>query len=124
MSRKRKENPVEQIGSKWEKLTIISQVIGVIGPKGLKWECQCNCSRQPHSRIEVWTEDLRSGRVGDCGCREKGRIRTRKCRAVQKRKQAATKTALRQRYTRSLQPIQNTRLTVHMMFDELMGLPA
>jgi hypothetical protein len=125
MGRKKKYSPVLKIGSKWDKLTIIRHIVGELSPDGLglRYECQCSCSRQPHSRIEVWTEDLRSGAVVDCGCRAKTLARVREYRA-RKRKQAALELALQQRYTVSFQPTENTRLTVRMTFDELMGLPA
>jgi hypothetical protein len=125
MGRKKKYSPVLKIGSKWDKLTIIRHIVGELSPDGLglRYECQCSCSRQPHSRIEVWTEELRGGRVRDCGCRAKTLARVREYRA-RKRKQAALELALQQRYALSLQPIQTKQLTVHITFDEAMGLPA
>jgi hypothetical protein len=44
---------------------------------GARWLCRCACT----GKREVWSKHLLSGRIQDCGCRERDRTRKRQQRA-------------------------------------------
>lgn len=72
-------NNSDLTGLLFGKLHVERLVPGVVNLKGILWRCRCTC-RKYGKRVDVWSYDLLSGRVIDCGCTKKARKRKRKQR--------------------------------------------
>jgi len=58
-------------GQKYGQLNVLFRV----GNRGklTQWKCRCNCPRK--TSIVVLTRDLRSGKIKDCGCVKRNKLR-------------------------------------------------
>jgi hypothetical protein len=66
-------------GVPFGKLLAIEQVPGVANLHGILWNCRCVCS--PYRWRQVWSKQLLTGLVRDCGCVKKQRTKKRRQRA-------------------------------------------
>jgi hypothetical protein len=82
-------NHSDLTGMMFGKLRVERHVTGVANHSGIMWQCRCTC-RKYGKRLDVWSYDLLSGRVQDCGCTEKARHRKRIQRRREQRRAEAT----------------------------------
>ena len=66
-------------GIPFGKLLVVGPVPGVATMHGILWECRCVCS--PYRWRQVWSHQLLTGLVRDCGCVKEQRMKKRRQRS-------------------------------------------
>ena len=88
MTKRVPHNHSDLTGHTFGKVHVEHHVTGAANTQGIFWHCRCTCS--PYAKLDVWSYDLLSGRVRDCGCTKKARKRKQRQRARQKRQAEKT----------------------------------